>query len=342
MRGWLARQGGNSMTQAADRPIPGQDAGRQVTGLYASGLSLRQVADRTGLSRTTVRRVLDRHGVTRRPPGRARPPASPPDQDIISLYLSGLTITDTAARAGLGRNTVARVLDRHRVPRRPEGRPRPPGSPPDQELISLYAAGHSLRQVAAKTGLDATTIRRVLARAGVPRRPPGATRPPGTPPDQDITGLYVSGLSLRQAAAAAGVTPGVVQRALIRAGIARRPPAGRARSEQITRLYAAGHSLRQIAAATGLSSNTVRRALARAGITRRPPGHPRPPGTPTDQDIISLYTAGLTLSQIQARTGLHAATARLALIRHGIPRRPPGPPAASQPPARPAAGPEGG
>jgi hypothetical protein len=49
-----------------------------------------------------------------------------------------------------------------------------------ERAIALYKAGYTLREVATQIGASAETIRRILIRAGVSRRPRGVRRSPGS------------------------------------------------------------------------------------------------------------------------------------------------------------------
>ena len=100
---------------------------RELIDWYVGGLTLEQVAAKAAMSRGRVVRVLDSHGVVRRPRGRPRRIAARGAQaegEVIDVYLSGLSLVETGAAFGVGGGTVARVLERHGVRRRQRGRPR--------------------------------------------------------------------------------------------------------------------------------------------------------------------------------------------------------------------------
>jgi excisionase family DNA binding protein len=108
-----------------DRPVLPND--QEVVDWYVGGLTLEQVAAKAGMPRSRVVRVLDRHGIVRRP--RGRPPliatrGKRAEREVVDVYLSGVSLVGTGAAFGVGGGTVARVLERHGVRRRPQGRPR--------------------------------------------------------------------------------------------------------------------------------------------------------------------------------------------------------------------------
>lgn len=71
-------------------------ASGDVIALYTAGVSMALIAERTGLSRTTVRQVLLAAGVPRRPTGRPRMALS--SKAVADLYESGLTMPQVAKR----------------------------------------------------------------------------------------------------------------------------------------------------------------------------------------------------------------------------------------------------
>lgn len=68
----------------------------QIVELYTAGVAMQTIVDRTGIGRTSIRKVLLAAGVSRRPTGRPRIALS--SQAVADLYESGLTMTEVAAR----------------------------------------------------------------------------------------------------------------------------------------------------------------------------------------------------------------------------------------------------
>jgi excisionase family DNA binding protein len=135
----------------------------EVIDWYLGGLTLEQVAAKAGMPRSRVVRVLDSHGVPRRPRGRPRQIAARGAQaegEIIDVYLSGLSLVATGAAFGVGGSTVARVLERHGVRRRPRGRPRrevPPAEKADDGNRWL-----KVREVAKLLRTSPATVYRMI------------------------------------------------------------------------------------------------------------------------------------------------------------------------------------
>lgn len=68
----------------------------QIVALYTAGVAMQTIADRTGIGRTSIRKVLLAEGVPRRATGRPRMALS--SQAVAELYESGLTMAEVAER----------------------------------------------------------------------------------------------------------------------------------------------------------------------------------------------------------------------------------------------------
>jgi transposase len=158
---------------------------------------------------------------------------------VIEAYLAGASQGAAAARFGLHRKTVQRILQRHSIPIRsiPEA---PRVLTPDDELHILeeYGRGMSCPKLAAKYGVHAVTIGRTLRRYAFEARSQSDAVRLGRPVEahsvsparwQELywgpAGEYPS---VRQLADVFDCDPLVIKRCLDRAGIKRR-----SRSEQV-------------------------------------------------------------------------------------------------------------
>lgn len=85
-------------------------------------------------------------------------------------------------------------------------------------VVRLYQSGLTLEAVGKHTGICASSVRNVLRRAGVERRPPGHwTTPKGTL--EYCARLYAEGRSTTSIAEELGVAASTVRRRLQRAGV---------------------------------------------------------------------------------------------------------------------------
>jgi excisionase family DNA binding protein len=112
------------------------------------------------------------------------------DQAVIALYRQGLTQAQVAAKTGLSRNQVHRVLRFHGVPSRRRGQRswgEVHGPQAEQQVIDAYLSGRSLAEAGKPFGAGHSAVRLILKRRGVPRRPAGRPRVRPLPP-ADVTG----------------------------------------------------------------------------------------------------------------------------------------------------------
>ena len=163
--------------------------------------------------------------------GRKRRDAGLSIDEIVRRYKAGETCGDIGAVAGLSQSAVASRLRQQGIKLRPGGKG--PGSGridlPVAEIARRYRAGETLDMIAATTGLDPSTVRYRLRRAGV------ALRRTGKVPGQSRLDLPVAEIIRRHRARqstqaigrALGVSADTIHRRLVEAGVARRPPGTR-------------------------------------------------------------------------------------------------------------------
>lgn len=95
-----------------------------------------------------------------------------PDQEIVSLYLSGLDSETIGCRANCSPTTVIGIVRSAGHPIRPRGnRPGTTRTMSDGEIIKAYRNGKSGQQIAAAAGCSTGTVYRVLVANNVERRP---------------------------------------------------------------------------------------------------------------------------------------------------------------------------
>jgi DNA-directed RNA polymerase specialized sigma24 family protein len=196
---------------------------REVSELYVQQhLTPQQVADRLGVSYSTVLRRLEKAGVTLRSAS-----GSPADSALLAetvrLYRSGLSTTEVAARMEVVPSTVRYRLIRAGEPLREPGGRSSVNAAQVAEMVRLYdEQSLSLQDVADAVGVEATTVRRQLKRAGVPLRGPGRPRLGDAVLDQ-AAALWDEHKDLQIVADAIGVSIATAARRLERAGVRQRP-----------------------------------------------------------------------------------------------------------------------
>jgi DNA invertase Pin-like site-specific DNA recombinase len=124
LRGLIERKGRKQQRERGQvRTIQRRLTPEQVTELgdaYRAGSTVRQVAARFGINRTTVLEHLDRLGIPRRANQRKLT-----DQQVAEarrLYEEGQSLADLGSRFGVHSETVRRELSRVGVVIRPAGR----------------------------------------------------------------------------------------------------------------------------------------------------------------------------------------------------------------------------
>ena len=163
--------------------------------------------------------------------GRKRRDAGLSIDEMVRRYEAGETCGDIGAVAGLSESSVARWLRQQGIKLRPGSKR--PGSGrldlPVPEIVARYRAGESLRMIAATTGMDPSSVRYRLRRAGVALRRTGKAPGQGRLdlPVAEIIRRYQAGQSTQAIGRALGVSADTIHRRLVEAGVARRPPGTR-------------------------------------------------------------------------------------------------------------------
>jgi transposase-like protein len=145
----------------------------QALELYATGVPVKEIGARLGITRTAVYHWLDAAGVPRRGPRpRAENPYAHPEavrERIFALNAAGVPVKEIGARLGISRTAVYRWIDAAGVPRRRE---RPPAVPAAvrARALELYAAGVPLGEIAAACGVCRAAVCRWRRVEGLPAR----------------------------------------------------------------------------------------------------------------------------------------------------------------------------
>src|SRR5947209_1873680 len=148
---------------------------------------------------------------------------------MIAAYLDGATQEEVAAQFGCSRDTCIRVLQRRGIKARSiseamtaSDKVRRTPKELEDAMVAAYLAGATLEQAAAQFGYSATACQTALKRRGItPRTLSEASRIPREHEDIIIE-LYLAGVTLEEAAARFGYSPGTVINVLKRRAITRR------------------------------------------------------------------------------------------------------------------------
>ena len=237
------------------------------------------IADRTGLDRQRVTRILRKSGVPLRPRGAGRPRALRRAGDVPDLPRlmrdlyedARLSSRQVSAVLGMPERTVRQRLRRYGIATRTRGRCNREDrkTVPAEVLQLLYSElGMTAVEVGRRLGISGNTVLRDAHALGIPVRSGGAAPLPGPEDIELVAALYADPL-IAEVLTAHGVP---------------RVPAGGSVADRFPRpmplttpmvkdlYWACGTALSHIELLTGQAAESVRGFMWRAGIPLRPPG----------------------------------------------------------------------
>lgn len=292
---------------------PGPEALQQLVG---EGLSVVQIAERIGYSRSGVDKLLAGFGMTITPRRRTPLTDQPLLEELAAGYAQGRSLLALGRQHGHSADWArARLVDAG-VTIAAEGRRQRV-----QPQLVLAALDEGLRtpEIAERLGCSDTTVRQVIRDhhlTAPPRRPRGPSRHLPPPPSPDLLrSLYVDQeLAVAEIAAQVGISTTRIAAALEAAGIVRRrsgwtegtPPAP-ITLEQLQQLYVRGGATVDDTAATmSTTPKRIRTALRTHGIPIRSERRPAPPPLDVGRDELhSLYVdRRLTDADIAGKFGV--------------------------------------
>lgn len=119
IRTWMDKHG-IDRRQSADNP-PYHDPDRLRTLYWDDELSLREIADKYGVSKRTILTHFQKHNIDRRPPNPTPAKQVYRDADWLRREYqdNGRTLRELANECGVDKDTIRRWLARHEIPIRP-------------------------------------------------------------------------------------------------------------------------------------------------------------------------------------------------------------------------------
>ena len=292
---------------------------RRIADLYASGLSLEEVATQVGCSRPTVRKACRKHGVKTRdttisPKERRR---------MIKLYQRGLTQKEVAAKVGRYHVAVGKVLREEGVPKRRSGRECHFSDYESQRMAELFQEGWSTSEIAEKFHCSRRLVELALHNLGISTEQAPAKlvrRGSYTPQErQQMADLYQSGLSLKEVAAQISCNIETVVTSLQTLGIARRQNEDRSKfspedRQRMADIRKSGASLSDIAAQFHCHTSYVRKILRDLGVKVRREKY----SSAMRRRMAELYQSGLSRKDVAAKLSCSPAAVTQALREFGV------------------------
>ena len=178
-----------------------------------------------------------------------------------------------------------------------------------EQVAALYRGGLSGIQVAKQTGVNLSTVYKMLARAGVETREDAHTRPRSVTPEQleEIIDMYVNqDKSTSAIAEVYGLSPTGVAKLIRRSGHEIRPKGPERKlspedESEVTRLYTEEEqSQSELARRFEVSQSLIRRILNERGVGLRPAAIPSGEGHPNWRGGKSMTGEGYVLVKIAA------------------------------------------
>lgn len=194
---------------------------RDLANSYRSGESGVALAARFGCSIGTVYNVLERCDVPRRTGGGRKLLTPEQEAQMLAEYQAGADKRGLLAKYGVTEGGFYKIRQRHGVEVRdrvPAGRLFTPQQ--ERDISSAYKDGASLSALGKAHGCCLETIRKMLQRHGVARRPKGNTATDlGEAKILEVGRRWLEGESQRSIAESLGVSQPVVGRMLAKAGV---------------------------------------------------------------------------------------------------------------------------
>lgn len=279
--------------------------------------------------------VLDQIGMEM-----AEAPDFVPDEEMVALYQSGLSIEDVGAKLGCSGGTVRNALKRLGAKMRKRGPARMAALYPERtaDMVAMRERGATLQEIGAKYKLTRERVRQILIREGV-----DTSNRPLSKEDLAIVQEYLDGDSLWVVGERHKMGLTSLKSLITKAGYKIRPSPRQSKDPTIERrakiaaeLYREGMKVRDIADRIGITprsdgghSGGIYRLLAKENIrpnrvARRTPKTERTTTKPTKQADWSpentkllerLWRGGFPASYIARRLGNISRNAVLGKVR---------------------------
>jgi transposase len=256
------------------QPISTQKVSQDdVVNLYLQGLTIFEVAEKTGISAPYVSKILKKHGVSaRKKSGRDRN-ADVSNSELCAAYAELKSSVAVAEKFGVCSTTVLKAVRAEGNGTSIQVRKKRNYLDDSQKksVVQMYSEGLSMRQVSEHFGVSESCVVRIVGAAGVVARERSG-RPRGSAVDDfSLVRAYVAGKTSVEVAEEFGVAGSTVIDAVRSAGEVVRPGGAQKLDipSSVVEQYKQGVSVPEIAKSLGVSSGPVERVLKEEGIQMR-------------------------------------------------------------------------
>ena len=188
-----------------------------------------------------------------------------------------------------------------------------------ERLIQLYESGVSMENMAKELGITRGTVGRYVKIFELPNRRAVTHK---VIDKEKFIEMYDSGATLKSIGNEFGVTPTTIRAYVKRFGLQmRRSNKLKLNDEdkaKIIRMYEAGCSMSFIANEFGVDLSTVRAYVIKMGLPLRGRGRLSRQSKERVAQMITLYKAGVNMSQISKIFGVAQQTVKYTLVKAGV------------------------
>lgn len=138
---------------------------KQVAELYHSGMNMRNIGKRLGVSNSDICKFMIKHNISTRAFGCGAPRGGKKGkldvQEVTNLYKSGKSVAEIAKILGVGLSTALKFMNRNGIGVKRRARL------DKKEVAALYESGYSSKRIAKMFGVSAPTILKFMKKQGI-------------------------------------------------------------------------------------------------------------------------------------------------------------------------------
>lgn len=284
--------------------------------LYEEGLSIGDIAQVSGFGKTSIRKHLNKLGVT------MRKTIVTPEmvEEWVSAFQQGISVRDIAKKSGIGDETIRTHLKKRGIKMRKKGGQSRVTPEMEEQWADLYRNGLTIAQIAENCGISASVVSVHLRNMGIEMRK-------GYEANQKVTNelvdewieLYKGGMGTPQIGEKFGFTSTTVLKYLHERGVKVSSSIDESISKEIVERYLKGESVNDLASAYSLSDTSIRNQLKKNGIAIRREKRGYQFREEEIADWVKRYELGEPLVSIASSCGVKSIeTIRKRLVGQGV------------------------